>query len=109
MSELLALITVNRFGMDAKFFKFIVEQDSRTRAWLPINKADARFGEVSETQYGLWIAACDDDALLPLGQMNQCQWNLGNRSADIGDIVNPAFGIEQVRAGDVSFAALQGK
>src|SRR5258708_31141513 len=55
----------------------------------------------------MWIAARDENSLCTLGQVDEYDRHFGNRSLDVGNIVDAGLRIQQMGSGHVRFAALK--
>ena len=70
MGKFFAFVASDRCWVNAEFLELMVQQNSRTGAGLAVDEADAALGHISETVNRFWIAARNENALLPLRQVN---------------------------------------
>src|SRR5262245_43919381 len=74
VSKLFPLVAMNGSGIKSQSFELVIEQNSRSRPRLPIDKPAILTGEIVQTVNRFRIAGPHQDTLLSLRQMNQDNW-----------------------------------
>jgi hypothetical protein len=85
----------------------VIQQKAGPRADLAVDKTDPFPYEIVEASEVQRISRRRKETQVPVEEIDDDRLDMGEAAIQIGDVVLPAFGIEQVRPGDVGVALFQ--
>jgi len=107
VGEHLVLITGDPVRSQTGLLQVVVQQQARPGTFLAIDEPDPVSRQILESANPKRIALGKKKAHLPVKEIDNHRFDARNPLRQVGDVVLPAFGIQQVRPGNVGKTLLQ--